>query len=193
MPLSAPEPATPATDALHRRSALPNAFRYLEAACPRGQWPTLALHPTARHWLDVHAWFRGQMSDLADFGGHWREGRIDPSGYRAAVLPRLRQLLTNLHHHHGLESAHYFPRLAAAEPRMAAGFALLDRDHDAIDPLLSSIAEAANALIRGAQPAEAAALADRLEHGTALIGRHLSDEEEIVVPVLTLRADQLTI
>jgi iron-sulfur cluster repair protein YtfE (RIC family) len=179
----------PTSDALQQRAGLPVAFRYLEAAYPRAQWPTLNLHPTAAHWLEIHAWFRAGMTDLTGIGTHWREGRIDAATYRAAAAPRLRQLLTNLHHHHGIESQHYFPQLAAAEPRMAAGFALLDRDHAAIDPLLADLAQAANALIRAPGRAEAAALADRFSSSAALLDRHLSDEEEIVVPVLTLRGD----
>ncbi len=53
------------------------------------------------------------------------------------------------------------------------------------------MAEAANDLIRGGgEPLAlrplADALADRVERGAKLIVSHLNDEEEIVVPVLTL-------
>jgi hypothetical protein len=187
------------TDALDKRSGLPAEFRYLEPTCPRAQWPTLDLHPTAQHWLEVHGWFRGQMKDLVDLGGLWREEKIGASDYRTAATPRVRHLLNNLHHHHTIESSHAFPLLSAAEPLMANGFALLDRDHDAIEHLLSSMTDAANALIlagreRGADLTPlAAALAEQIDHTTALIGRHLWDEEEIVVPVLTARGDTLAI
>jgi hemerythrin HHE cation binding domain-containing protein len=186
------------TDALDKRDGLPGEFRYLEPGCPRSAWPTIGLHPTAQHWLEVHGWFRGQMTDLVDLGGHWREGRISASDYRLAATPRVRHLLNNLHHHHNLESHHAFPLLSAAEPGMAKGFALLDRDHDAIEHLLSSIAGAANVLIQaGREPGDlsphAASLSDHIDRGTTLIGRHLWDEEEIVVPVLTLRGDSVAI
>jgi hypothetical protein len=187
---------TQASDELHLRDGLPAAFRYLEADYPRADWPTLPLHPTARHWLEIHGWFRGMSRDLVDLGQHWREGRLEATGYRAATLPRLRQFLGNLHGHHHHESDNYFPALAAVEPGMAKGFDLLDRDHTAIESLLSAMAEAGNGLNRAAVEggdlaAPSAALADAIERACTLIGRHLTDEEEIIVPVLTLRGDPL--
>ena len=188
-----------AADALERRVGLPEAFRYLEAACPRSDWATVELHPMARHWLEVHGWFRGQMGELDDLGRLWREGRIGAADYRNRATPRVNHLLGNLHHHHTLESTQAFPMLAAAEPRMSAGFDLLDRDHEAIEHLLAAMAEAAKHLIRSAGeagdplPRLADALAERVERGTALIVRHFGDEEEVVVPVLTLRGDGLSL
>jgi hypothetical protein len=80
------------------------------------------------------------------------------------------------------------------EPRMAGGFELLDRDHAAIDALMTAMAEAAAGLDRAAAGGldlgpSADALADEIERGGALINRHLLDEEEIIVPLFTLRGD----
>lgn len=183
------------SDDLHAREGLPKVFRYLETVYPRAQWPSLNIHPTARHWLEVHDWFRERMTALGEIGALWREGGIAAADYRSAATPRLRQMLTHLHHHHERETYQAFPLLTGAEPRMTQGFALLDRDHDQIEALLTGMAEGANALIRSGATADlrplAEALADRIEDGTRLINRHLWDEEEIVVPVLTLRGDQL--
>src|SRR5690349_18816164 len=104
------------TDALDRRDGLPAAFRLLEPGCPRSAWSTMALHPMAQHWLDIHGWFRGQIGDLEALGSAWREGAIDAAAYRVAATPRLRQLLDNLHHHHTLETEQAFPMLTVAEP-----------------------------------------------------------------------------
>ncbi|MDB5440976.1 MAG: hypothetical protein JWM33_3403 [Caulobacteraceae bacterium] len=185
-----------ASDELHLRSGLPAEFRYLEAACPRANWAAMKLHPTADHWLEIHAWFRGMMQDLVELGADWREGRVAAPAYRVAAIPRLRQLLGNLHGHHHHESENYFPALAALEPDMAKGFALLDRDHDAIELLLSEMAQAGTALNQAAAQAgdlrpHAGTLTAAIERGGFLIGRHLTDEEEIIVPVLTLRGDPL--
>lgn len=183
-----------AEEDLFERSGLPVRFRYLEAQCARAAWPGLALHPTARHWLQVHDWFRGMAKGLVDLGGEWREGRIEIAAYRAAAMPRLQQFLGNLEGHHHHESQGYFPALAAAEPAMRQGFELLDRDHDAIHALLVATAEAAVAVNRAADdPAlfrsTADALAAVVETMVTPVRRHLLDEEEIVVPVLTLRGD----
>ena len=183
-------------DDLHLRAGLPAEFRYLEPACARADWPALRLHPTAAHWLEVHDWFRGMLEGLVDLGADWREGRIDASAYRTRAIPRLRHLLSHLDGHHHYESRAYFPAMAALEPGMAKGFDLLDRDHEAIERLMSAMAEAATGLSRAAADAHdpaphVAALAREIDHGGALIGRHLLDEEEIIVPVLTLRGDPL--
>jgi hypothetical protein len=187
---------TQASDELQLRAGLPPEFRYLESSFPRQDWRALGLHPTAERWLEIHGWFRGLFRDLVKLGGQWREGGLEALAYRTAAIPRMRQLLGNLHGHHSRESEHYFPALAALEPRMARGFALLDRDHDAIARLLSTMAEAATGLNCAAAEAGdlrryAAALAGEIERGGALIGRHLADEEEIIVPVITLRGDPL--
>jgi hypothetical protein len=182
------------SDELHLRPGLPAEFRYLEAAYPRGQWPVMDLHPMATHWLEIHGWFRGMAGELMQLGELWREGKVEIADYRRATMPRLRQFLGNLHGHHHHESGHYFPALALIEPAMAKGFELLDRDHDAVERLLSAMAQAANAL-NGAMDQSgdrrplAATMAEAIESGVGLIGRHLDDEEEIVVPVLTLRGD----
>ena len=181
-------------DDLHRRAGLPAAFRYLEQDCARADWPVLRLHPSALHWLAIHAWFRGALQDLADQGEAWREQRQDAAGYHAEALPRLGRLLGHLQGHHHIESEAYFPALARLEPDMAQGFALLDRDHEAIEGLMAAMAQAAVGLDRAAAGAQdltphAAALVAQIERGGGLIGRHLTDEEEIVVPVFTLRGD----
>ena len=187
---------TQPADALHLRTGLPIQFRYLESAFPRADWPTLSLHPSATHWLEIHGWFRSVLAHLVDQGAQWREGRLKAFAYGIAALPHLRQLLSNLHAHHTIESDQYFPALAKLEPGMATGFALLDRDHDAIEYLLSDMAQAATGLnqtaARGGDLApHAAALDQAIARAAGLIGRHLADEEEIIVPVLTLRGDPL--
>ncbi len=57
---------------------------------------------------------------------------------------------------------------------------------------MSAMAEAVVDLERAGEPdltRHAAALIDEIERASVLIGRHLFDEEEIVVPLFTLRGD----
>jgi hypothetical protein len=182
------------SDHLLLRDGLPPEFRYLEAGCPRGEWAERDLHATARHWLEIHGWFRGMLGSLVELGGEWREGRLDGQGLQRAVMPRLRQFLSNLEGHHHIESDSYFPALAALEPQMRGGFDLLDRDHEAVHAMLVAMAEAANAFNRAGSEGgdirpHADALAGAIDTASGPIGRHLGDEEEIIVPVLTLRGD----
>lgn len=183
-------------DGLLARAGLPDAFRYLAQACPRDTWSERQLHASASHWLEIHAWFRARLAELDVLGQGWRAGGVEASAFQRAVMPRLRQFLGHLEGHHQIESQAYFPAMAAQEPAMAKGFELLDRDHHAVHSLLADLAHAANgfnqALAAGRDPAAPGeALAQAMAAVSIPIGRHLSDEEEIVIPLLTLRGDPL--
>jgi len=184
------------SDALHERAGLPAPFRYLEEGCPRAEWGEAGrIHAMAAHWLEIHGWFRGMLGGLTGLTGQWREGNTpSPQQYQAALMPRLQQFLQNLDDHHQRESRMYFPAFIRQEPKIAAGIALLDRDHDAVHALLERMVETANAFnlaVRdGAElKAPGEALADAIEGAAAPLARHLHDEEDIVIPVLTLHGD----
>ena len=97
--------------------------------------------------------------------------------------------LNELHGHHMIEDHHYFPRLKRLDARLGAGFELLDADHEALDGEIHALAEAVDrvlAAVRDGRPADtgAGALDTRLGQFGRLIDRHLTDEEELVVPVI---------
>jgi iron-sulfur cluster repair protein YtfE (RIC family) len=183
-------------DDLRRRSGLPEAYAWLEREYPRSDWPKLRLHAAARIWLQRHDWFRTAHLHLQETGRAWRDAGADPRAYAREAIPPLAQFLQHLDGHHRIESEAYFPAMGRQEPRMTAGFALLDRDHDLIHGLLQGMADAANALGRGitagadARPA-AERLADVIGEAGAPLLRHLHDEEDIVVPMLTRHGDPL--
>ncbi|MEL6677434.1 MAG: hemerythrin domain-containing protein [Pseudomonadota bacterium] len=88
-----------------------------------------------------------------------------------------------------MEDEHYFPLLTGEDPRLAAAFDLLDADHGVLDGRIHGLADRINRalgllgdarLLRG----EAGPLIDDLEAMRALLDRHLTDEEEIVVPII---------
>ena len=184
------------SDALIERAGLPAPFRYLEAGCPRAQWGEAGrIHAMAAHWLEIHGWFRGMLTGLTGLTTQWREAAApSPQQYQAALMPRLQQFLQNLDGHHQRESRMYFPAFINQEPAIAAGIELLDRDHDVVHAMLERMVETANAFNRGVQDkaelaAPGEALAAAIEAASAPLTRHLHDEEDIVVPLLTLRGD----
>ena len=67
--------------------------------------------------------------------------------FRAALAPRLRRFLMHLNGHHQIEDFQFFPLFAAAEPRLARGFDVLEADHEAIHRVMDEMVEAANALL----------------------------------------------
>ena len=80
---------------------------------------------------------------------------------------------------------------------MQAGLDLLDRDHHAIHGLLDRLAGSANGLITALNAGDGAAversaaerLAEMLAGTRTPLLRHLEDEEDIVVPLLTRHGD----
>ena len=168
--------------ALTKRPGLPDALRVLADVYPRADWTA---HPNfgemIRFWMDRHAMFR----QLTDVMRDDLQSLVDGKSDFATYAPRLSHfggtLLNQLHGHHQIEDHHYFPQLIQLDPRLERGFDLLETDHAAMDGLLHEMAEGANGVLQGGQPAP---FLDTLEGFTTLLERHLTDEEEIVVPVV---------
>ncbi|QDC11126.1 hemerythrin domain-containing protein [Oceanicola sp. D3] len=174
---------------LHTRAALPDALRVLLADYPRETWEA---HPhfagLVEFWLDRHLMFRRLLDLLNQETESLLDGG-DPARF-GSTLPRYGgMLLQQLHGHHQIEDAHYFPILEAKAPEIARGFQLMEADHQLLDPALAGFADAANLtlgkLAEGGNAKDAAApFAASLESLGGLLDRHLTDEEELVVPVV---------
>jgi iron-sulfur cluster repair protein YtfE (RIC family) len=181
---AAPKPARAAPHELGTRTALPDALRALLPAHPREGW---AAHPEfgplTRFWLERHMGFRRLLHALREDARAAADGRMDTRAH----LPRLSRdggaLLHELHGHHSIEDAAYFPRLSGLMPGTARAFDLLDADHRALHERLDAFASRANALLRGRVDA-AGPLEEELARLDRFLARHLTDEEEVVVPVI---------
>jgi len=175
--------------ALAEREGLPPALRTLVTAFPREAW---AAHPNfhgmVTFWLERHMMFRKLhevlVSDIEAVLGKSQ----DPTAYAARLAKFGGLLLNELHTHHHVEDDHYFPLLQAADPSLAAGFEILDLDHKTLDTELQGFADAANAVLRTDLQSVEALPMGGLEDVTRRLGqfldRHLTDEEEIVVPII---------
>ena len=180
----------PDPDALALRARLPDALRVLVAELPREGWEA---HPRfsalIRFWLDRHGLFRALLERMRGDSEAALDGRIEAAEFARLVSRHGGLFVGELHAHHAVEDAHYFPKLQALDPRVERGFAILDRDHHALDAALGLFAERANAALRGAweeagRADRAAALLREVEGFGPLLERHLIDEEELVVAVL---------
>ncbi|MEG3143238.1 hemerythrin domain-containing protein [Sphingomonas sp. RT2P30] len=173
------------------RTGLPAEIAYLRAAWPA---PTWRGHDNfgelAAFWLRIHANLQEQGEALQRIVSSFRERRADAESFQRLFVPRLNHFLQHLNGHHQIEDAAYFPKFRALDPRMVAGFDLLESDHAIIHDALTASIDTARALLaalpgdddtrRRATDRHAAA-ADRLH---ALLGRHLADEEELVIPAM---------
>ena len=179
-----------ALPALEDRHGLPDALRVLLEDYPREAWESdPAFSQLIRFWLDRHLMFRRLLAGLTSDTETMLDGNSDLRTY-AGRLSRLgSHFLQNLHGHHQIEDAHYFPRLATLDSRLARGFTILDRDHHAIDGHLSVFADEANGVLTkidapGIPRAELERLRKGIARMTGFLDRHLTDEEELIVPVL---------
>jgi hypothetical protein len=162
---------------------------------PRSEWRR-GDSSEAAFWLEIHDGFRHGCATLGELGDDYRGGRLTAAGLAARAAPMLRGFIVHLSGHHRIEDDHYFPAFRSAEPRLARRFDALAADHETlqhdIDTTLAAL-DALTAAVRhetsGAAAAQAAA--ERYGRDSAVLFdrlcRHLSDEENLVVPLLLAR------
>lgn len=175
----------------YRNSPMPPEMQMLLHDYPRDRWES---HPgfreKTRNWLGAHQMFRR----LSDIVRKETETYLDKNREGNDFAGRLSHyggvLVGNLHGHHGWEDRSYFPELSAADPRFDRGLEILEQDHATLDRFLDELTISANRTIKLVQLDEAQAreeaskLRDGAEVIEKLLCRHLSDEEELAVPII---------
>ncbi|MEQ6249468.1 hemerythrin domain-containing protein [Sulfitobacter sp. HNIBRBA3233] len=172
---------------LTKRSGLPDALRALLTEYPRAGWEENPNYSQLiAFWLDRHLMFRRLNTQLLGDAEAMLDKRDDPDTYRRKLHRFGGMLIGELHGHHQIEDAHYFPVMSRLDTGLARGFDILDRDHHQMDALLSALAESANAVLKaGDDITDPVAEFHRTISGFApMLDRHLVDEEDLVVPVL---------
>lgn len=175
---------------LKERDGLPDALRVLVEEFPREGWET---HPNfsglVQFWLERHLMFRRLVDALGTDATAYLDEGMDPRAFAQRISRFGGMLVQGLHGHHQIEDHHYFPTLRGLDDRIAAGFDLLEADHADMDGLLARFSAAANGAL-GAFSNEAgmrdptAAYQKELAGFAALLERHLTDEEDLIVPVI---------
>lgn len=181
---------------LERRTGLPADLLRLLETYPRETWAAHDnIHGLASMWLQRHDMFRDLGGLLTGAIADYREGRKDARAFAGFFAPRLEFFLGHLNGHHQVEDQHYFPVFARAESRLKRGFDILDKDHHLIHDALERNAETANAFLRALGENEdrqrfaADAYAAENERLVAMLGRHLTDEEDLIVPLILDRGE----
>lgn len=171
------------SDELSNRERLPDALRILLQDYPREAWES---HPhfggLVQFWLERHVMFRKLTDALRTDTEAAMDGRLDPQAQKARLSRFGGMLLQELHGHHQIEDHHYFPVLSGMDKRLVRGFDILDKDHHAMDGLLQRFADAANGVLQG--KTELGVFREEVSGFDALLGRHLEDEEDLIVPVI---------
>ena len=181
---------------LEIRTGLPDALRVLVEELPRGTWEAHPnFTPLTRFWLDRHLMFRRALGQMIEGSREFLDGRRDGRRHGAETARIAQFFLGELHAHHSIEDHHYFPALIGLDKRVERGFDLLDADHQALDGHMAGLADDTNAMLRGLagdDPKQSAAVLDsRLAGFERFLDRHLTDEEELVVPVILAHAPEI--
>ncbi|MDG3041327.1 hemerythrin domain-containing protein [Roseicyclus marinus] len=168
---------------------MPDALRILLRDYPREGWQAdPGFHGLVSFWLERHMMFRQLMARMTADSQSFLDGRHDARGFAAGIAQFGGMFVNQLHGHHQIEDHHYFPILRTRDSRIERGFDLLDADHHALDGILARFVEQANGAIQGAGGSDPKVGAGRLLTGLSdlerLIDRHLTDEEDLIVPVI---------
>jgi iron-sulfur cluster repair protein YtfE (RIC family) len=174
---------------LDTRVGLPEALCLLLENYPRdGGQADPGFHGLVSFWLHRHMMFRELMARMAQDTEAFVDGSCDPRHFAQGIARYGGTFVNQLHGHHQIEDHHYFPVLRTRDPRIERGFDLLDADHHALDGILERFVGQANGAIQAAGTADPKTAAGILHKGLAdlerLIDRHLTDEEDLIVPVM---------
>ena len=174
-----------------RTEDMPTEMQSLLRTYPRETWQA---HPgfreKTRHWLGAHLMFRQLGASVRLDTESYLNGDQDSNAFAGRLSYRGGALVGNLHGHHGWEDHSFFPELSEADPRFGAGLEILEKDHTDLDIVLDSFTRTANRTIKLIQLEERAArdeagklhrVAETIE---TFLARHLSDEEELAVPII---------
>ena len=114
------------SEALEQRTALPDALRVLLQDYPREAWESDAnFSALIRFWLDRHLRFRRMMGMMREETEQVLDRAIEARGYGARLGRIGSMFMGELHGHHSIEDAHYFPHLKVLDARIGRGFDIL--------------------------------------------------------------------
>ncbi len=171
---------------LSRRTALPAELLDLLKALPRAAWQQApGFGGLAAFWLDRHLGFRRLLGQIGTEAEAVATGRMSPEEWRRRLMSAGGRLVAELEGHHRIEDEAYFPQMIRLERRLLRGFDLLEMDHAALDVLLDGFTRAANGAMRAKDVRTAAhRFRDGLVPFERQLVRHLSDEEDLIIPVI---------
>ncbi len=173
----------------HPDSRLERDWLFLFNKLPPDQWFSADYAYKTSGWLKVHTNIRKRQRILTQISEGYQSGEYDWSEYRSQILKRINIHILKLHQHHGVEDEGFFPEFIRMYPQLQAGFEILGRDHVRLDPLLDKLQVQNDMLARSEveDKALAAHLHQTLVDATDLLSQHLTDEEDLVIPILGLR------
>lgn len=173
----------------HPDSRLETDWLFLYNKLPPDQWFGADYAYKTSGWLKVHTNIRKRQRILTQISDAYISGEFDWSEYRSQILKRINMHVLKLHQHHEVEDEGFFPEFVSMYPKLAPAFEILGHDHEYLNELLDKLQIQNDQLARS--EVEDKALAEELHKTlvavTDLLQQHLTDEEDLVIPILGLR------
>ena len=173
----------------HPDSRLKADWLFLYNKLPPEQWFAADYAYKTSGWLKVHTNIRKRQRILTQISEAYIDGEFDWAEYRSQILKRINMHILKLHQHHGVEDDGFFPEFIRMYPQLAPAFEILGHDHEYLNALLDKLQIQNDALAKseGEDKALAEQLHETLVKVTDLLQQHLTDEEDLVIPILGLR------
>ena len=173
----------------HPDSRLEADWLFLYNKLPPEQWFAADYAYKTSGWLKVHTNIRKRQRILTQISEAYIDGEFDWAEYRSQILKRINMHILKLHQHHGIEDDGFFPEFIRMYPQLAPAFEILGHDHEYLNALLDKLQIQNDELAKseGEDKALAEQLHDTLVKVTDLLQQHLTDEEDLVIPILGLR------
>ena len=173
----------------HPDSRLKADWLFLYNKLPPDKWFGADYAYKTSGWLKVHTNIRKRQRILVQISEAYISGEFDWSEYRSQILKRINMHVLKLHQHHEVEDDGFFPEFVSMYPKLAPAFEILGHDHGYLNGLLDKLQIQNDQLARS--EIEDKALAEELHKTlvavTDLLQQHLTDEEDLVIPILGLR------
>ncbi|PNK60945.1 hemerythrin domain-containing protein [Psychrobacter sp. FDAARGOS_221] len=173
----------------HPESRLDPDWLFLYEKLPASEWYSSDYAYKTSGWLNVHTNIRKRQRILRQLSEEYLMGALNWENYRSQILERIGIHVLKLHQHHSVEDRGFFPDFVSSYPQLKRGFEILEKDHVKLDALLDDLLLLNDELAKA--DIEDKALAERLYQnlvtGTDFLSQHLTDEEDLVVPILGLR------
>lgn len=176
---------------IHTREGWPSEVATLLSDYPRDGWtdhPHLA--QSTRNWMGAHRGFRQLSRIVAAETESFLDKDRAPEDYAGRLSWYGNMLVRNLHGHHTWEDRSFFPEIREVDARFDQGLETLESDHTTLDEVIGRITEQSNRVIKLIQLdedqaiSEAGGLHDTATRIERFLERHLTDEEDLIVPIL---------
>lgn len=173
----------------HAESRLESDWLFLLEKLPPNQWYSSDYAYKTSGWLNVHTNIRKRQRILRQLSEEYLMGALNWENYRSQILERIGMHVLKLHQHHSVEDHGFFPDFVSSYPQLKRGFEILENDHVKLNAILDELQGLNDELVKA--EVEDKALAEKVHKnlitGTDFLSQHLTDEEDLVVPILALR------